>query len=215
MSNLRKLQYLKIMLLHVDVCTGVHNGSIEWEEGGFRSRKNSSKTTLSSHSSLSDCSRRRRSIDSGVSSYSLTVLLLMSIAIVTWVPSTVNRVYALFSPSSTSPYALEVVSGAVLSLQGFWNAVVYTVMSWRARQAMRADAADRPRTSASTSTADLGKHNDQRCGTPAVRTSRPGTSQHQSRRIDRRSSGQGTIEYFSPLNQVDKRGHIKEPACHS
>ncbi len=46
--------------------------------------------------------------------------------LVTWTPSSINRVYTLIHPEAVS-YALNVASAAVLPLQGVWNAVIYTL----------------------------------------------------------------------------------------
>ncbi len=48
--------------------------------------------------------------------------------LVTWTPSSINRVYTLIHPESVS-YALNVASAAVLPLQGVWNAVIYFTTS--------------------------------------------------------------------------------------
>ncbi|KAI9823875.1 MAG: hypothetical protein M1832_002192 [Thelocarpon impressellum] len=44
--------------------------------------------------------------------------------LVTWVPSSVNRVYGLLHPTTFS-FSLNYLSALVLPLQGFWNAVIY------------------------------------------------------------------------------------------
>ncbi|CAK7237772.1 hypothetical protein SBRCBS47491_010125 [Sporothrix bragantina] len=49
--------------------------------------------------------------------------------LVTWTPSSINRVYALVYPSRIS-YGLNIASAAVLPLQGVWNAVIYFSTSW-------------------------------------------------------------------------------------
>lgn len=42
----------------------------------------------------------------------------------TWVPSSINRVYSLIYPSSVS-VSYAYAAGLVLSLMGFWNSVIY------------------------------------------------------------------------------------------
>lgn len=76
-------------------------------------------------------------------SYCYTALLFFIALLVTWVPSTVNRVYTLVSPGSPSPFALDFASGLVLPLQGFWNTVIYIVTSLAACKALAADIHDR------------------------------------------------------------------------
>lgn len=49
--------------------------------------------------------------------------------LVTWIPSSVNRIRGMFY--SDSPYAYNVGTATVLPLQGVWNAVIFFIMSWR------------------------------------------------------------------------------------
>ncbi|CAK7219849.1 hypothetical protein SCUCBS95973_003960 [Sporothrix curviconia] len=49
--------------------------------------------------------------------------------LVTWTPSSINRVYTLVYPARIS-YGLNIASAAVLPLQGVWNAVIYFSTSW-------------------------------------------------------------------------------------
>lgn len=58
------------------------------------------------------------------------VAFLMFVALfIVWVPSTVNRVYALAHPHEIN-FALNLVAAAVLPLQGFWNFAIYVSTSW-------------------------------------------------------------------------------------
>ncbi|KAF4541843.1 G-protein coupled receptor [Lasiodiplodia theobromae] len=58
------------------------------------------------------------------------VAFLMFVALfVVWIPSTVNRVYALANPDNPN-FALNVVAAFVLPLQGFWNCTIYVSTSW-------------------------------------------------------------------------------------
>ncbi|EOD52424.1 putative g-protein coupled receptor protein [Neofusicoccum parvum UCRNP2] len=58
------------------------------------------------------------------------VAFLMFVALfIVWVPSTVNRVYALAKPNETN-FALSVVAAFVLPMQGFWNFSIYVSTSW-------------------------------------------------------------------------------------
>lgn len=57
------------------------------------------------------------------------VAMLFAISIlITWVPSSVNRIYGLRYPKQPS-YALNIGSAIVLPLQGFWNTVIYFTTS--------------------------------------------------------------------------------------
>lgn len=50
--------------------------------------------------------------------------------LVTWTPSSINRVYTLIYPAQAS-YGLNMAAAVVLPLQGVWNAVIYFTTSWR------------------------------------------------------------------------------------
>lgn len=64
-------------------------------------------------------------------SYTFIASLFFVSLLVTWVPSSINRVYSLIHPESVSvEYAYA--AGVVLSLMGFWNSVIYIATSWRA-----------------------------------------------------------------------------------
>lgn len=49
--------------------------------------------------------------------------------LVTWTPSSINRVYSLIYPARTS-YALNLAGAVVLPLQGLWNAIIFAATSW-------------------------------------------------------------------------------------
>ena len=60
--------------------------------------------------------------------YTKVASLFFVSLLVTWVPSSINRVYSLIYPESISvPYAYA--AGIVLSLMGFWNSVIYIATS--------------------------------------------------------------------------------------
>ena len=60
--------------------------------------------------------------------YTKVAILFFVSLLVTWVPSSANRLYALAHPEKFS-VPLTYVAGLVLSLMGFWNAVIYIVTS--------------------------------------------------------------------------------------
>ncbi|KAI1486071.1 hypothetical protein F5X96DRAFT_272010 [Biscogniauxia mediterranea] len=64
-------------------------------------------------------------------SYTKCALLFFTALLVTWVPSSANRVYSVIHVNETS-VPLEIISAVVLPLQGFWNAIIYIVTSWSA-----------------------------------------------------------------------------------
>jgi hypothetical protein len=68
---------------------------------------------------------------SALRSYVRTALLFFVILLVTWVPSSLNRLYSLICTGGAPSYTLSLLSSIVLPLQGFWNAVVFTVIGVR------------------------------------------------------------------------------------
>lgn len=60
--------------------------------------------------------------------YCKCALLFFIALIITWVPSTANRIYNIIEPNNT-PFGIYLAAAAVLPLQGFWNACVYIATS--------------------------------------------------------------------------------------
>lgn len=63
--------------------------------------------------------------------YTKCAILFFTALLVTWIPSSANRVYSIAHGGETV-VVLELLSAVVLPLQGFWNAVIYIVTSWEA-----------------------------------------------------------------------------------
>ncbi|KAJ5099293.1 hypothetical protein N7532_006294, partial [Penicillium argentinense] len=70
--------------------------------------------------------------------YTKYAVLFFVALLVTWVPSTANRVYALVLPDDFS-FGLNFASSFVLPLQGFWNSLIYISISWPAFKALWRD----------------------------------------------------------------------------
>lgn len=64
-------------------------------------------------------------------SYARCAILFFTAILITWLPSSANRVYSVVHPGFAS-VPLEIMSAIVLPLQGFWNAVIYITTSWSA-----------------------------------------------------------------------------------
>jgi hypothetical protein len=64
-------------------------------------------------------------------SYTKVAILFFTAMLVTWIPSTANRLYSIKNPGRIVP-ALEFAAAFVIPLQGFWNAVIYVTTSWKA-----------------------------------------------------------------------------------
>ncbi|KAI8958171.1 family A G protein-coupled receptor-like protein [Daldinia sp. FL1419] len=62
-------------------------------------------------------------------SYSKCAILFFTALLVTWLPSTANRVYSIVNTNDVLA-ALEIMSAIVLPLQGFWNCLIYVATSW-------------------------------------------------------------------------------------
>jgi hypothetical protein len=84
--------------------------------------------------------RPRKSIPSEAANraainYCKCALLFSAAVIVTWVPSTLNRLVTLVHPNHPI-FGLNYASGLVLPLQGFWNAIIYILTSLPACKAL-------------------------------------------------------------------------------
>jgi hypothetical protein len=106
---------------------------------GFDNRKTS--VSHESKPPSTYCDRRpRKSISSSDANraainYCKYALLFFAAMIVTWVPSTLNRLVTLIYP--TDPiFGLTYASSLVLPLQGFWNAIIYICTSLPACKAL-------------------------------------------------------------------------------
>lgn len=64
-------------------------------------------------------------------SYTKCAILFFTALLVTWIPSSANRVYSVVHVNQVS-VPLEYMSAFVLPLQGFWNAIIYIMTSWKA-----------------------------------------------------------------------------------
>ncbi|KAK7745203.1 hypothetical protein SLS62_009832 [Diatrype stigma] len=76
-------------------------------------------------------SKANLDINKAVWSYTKCSLLFFTALLVTWIPSSANRVYSVIYPAQIS-WPLEYLSAVVLPLQGFWNTVIYVSTSWSA-----------------------------------------------------------------------------------
>lgn len=63
-------------------------------------------------------------------SYAKVAILFFTAMLVTWIPSSANRVFSVVHPGKTST-PLEYMSALVLPLQGLWNGLIYAVTSWK------------------------------------------------------------------------------------
>lgn len=75
--------------------------------------------------------RRNYEINNAAWAYAKCSLLFFTALLITWIPSSANRVYSVVKSQEINA-PLEIMSAFVLPLQGFWNALIYTVTSWGA-----------------------------------------------------------------------------------
>lgn len=75
--------------------------------------------------------RRVHEAHNAVWSYTKCAILFFSVLLITWIPSSGNRVYSILNHGEISK-PLFFASAFVLPLQGFWNAIIYVVTSWAA-----------------------------------------------------------------------------------
>lgn len=68
---------------------------------------------------------------SAVWSYTKCALLYFTALLITWIPSTANRVYSVVHDGKTFT-PLAYATAFVLPLQGLWNGIIYIVISWTA-----------------------------------------------------------------------------------
>ena len=109
-------------------------------EGSLRTPMPSSKSPPSSLNCFSDGKvlQKRKLMpasNKAAHSYCKCAMLFFIALLVTWVPSSINRVYSLIHPQDVS-FGLTFTSSLVLPLQGFWNTVIYVVTSFSACKAL-------------------------------------------------------------------------------
>lgn len=85
-------------------------------------------TTTNRVASRPEQKRASMQADSALISYTKVAGLFFIAMMITWIPSSANRVYSVINTDQVS-LALECVSAFVLPLQGFWNALIYATTS--------------------------------------------------------------------------------------
>jgi hypothetical protein len=75
--------------------------------------------------------RRNREANNAIWSYMKCASLFFAALLITWIPSSGNRVYSMINAGDVSK-PLFFASAFVLPLQGFWNAIIYSATSWGA-----------------------------------------------------------------------------------
>lgn len=77
----------------------------------------------------SNASLKLKRLDPVKMAYLRTSFVFGFAVLITWIPSSINRLYSLANKNEIS-FPLSVASGCVLPLQGVWNAIIYFTTSW-------------------------------------------------------------------------------------
>lgn len=77
----------------------------------------------------SNASLKLKRLDPVKMAYLRTSFIFGFAVLITWIPSSINRLYSLTHGDKIS-FPLSVASGCVLPLQGVWNALIYFTTSW-------------------------------------------------------------------------------------
>ncbi|KAM0350088.1 hypothetical protein ACHAPU_003251 [Fusarium lateritium] len=78
----------------------------------------------------SNASLKLKRLDPVKMAYLRTSFIFGFAVLITWIPSSINRLYSLTHADRIS-FSLSVASGCVLPLQGVWNALIYFTTSWK------------------------------------------------------------------------------------
>ncbi len=111
------------------------NGSVE-DGLGKTPAVQIASTTISAAPPAANLQARRRfqrnlEANNATWSYTKCAILFFAVLLITWIPSSGNRVYSMVHHGDVSK-PLFFASAFVLPLQGFWNAIIYIVTSWAA-----------------------------------------------------------------------------------
>ncbi|TQN74691.1 G-protein coupled receptor 1 [Colletotrichum shisoi] len=87
---------------------------------------------------INSARRRNFELNNAAWAYTKCSILFFTVILITWVPSSANRVYSVIHTRKSST-PLEFMSAFVLPLQGFWNALIYVVTSWKACKTLWTD----------------------------------------------------------------------------
>ncbi|KAJ5219746.1 G protein coupled receptor family protein [Penicillium chermesinum] len=71
--------------------------------------------------------------------YARIAFMFFLVLLITWIPTSVNRVYTLVKPNAKN-FGLNYASSFVFPLQGFWNSVIYVISSQSACRRLFSEA---------------------------------------------------------------------------
>lgn len=121
---------------HVPSGFGHYFSSVESPSRGHRKAPSPLKRVVTSAMSAA---RRFAVADPIKRAYLRTSFLFAISVLVTWIPSSMNRIHSWID--GQSPYEYHVATAAVLPLQGLWNAIIFFVTSWNVLQRHRRNTA--------------------------------------------------------------------------
>ncbi|KKA29782.1 hypothetical protein TD95_005190 [Thielaviopsis punctulata] len=87
------------------------------------------RKSQSNRSLVGQLREKVRRLDPVKVAYLRTSFIFAISVLVTWIPSSVNRIHDLVHPEEIH-FGLSVTSAAVLPLQGVWNAIIFFTTSW-------------------------------------------------------------------------------------
>lgn len=103
--------------------------SIYEEQQKQTSTQTATNTTMVSTNADTRPPRRiYQEVNNAAWQYTKCALLFFIVIVITWLPSSANRVYSYIHPGKAN-VTLQFMSATVLPLQGFWNAVIYAFTS--------------------------------------------------------------------------------------
>lgn len=170
---------------------------------------------------MSDSTRRfgakLRHMDPIKLAYLRTSFVFAISILVTWTPSSINRVYTLIYPDKAS-YGLNIAAAVVLPLQGVWNAVIYFTTSWKIfREEMESTRVGKKlfqwlRLNSISIGSDGNGGTRQSGGSLALGSSAPRSEMGRSRRLDDDVHGQDDGEAMEMEMQSPKSTpHVPQP----
>ncbi|RDA94742.1 hypothetical protein CP533_6724 [Ophiocordyceps camponoti-saundersi (nom. inval.)] len=98
---------------------------------GSKTFQQTTSVHVTPHRPPNPARRRHHELNNAAWSYTKCAILFFTAILITWIPSSANRVYSVVHQNEVFA-PLEFMSAFVLPLQGLWNAVIYAVTSWSA-----------------------------------------------------------------------------------
>ncbi|KAJ5806244.1 uncharacterized protein N7503_003846 [Penicillium pulvis] len=118
--------------VEVQITTEIAGESCEVGQDGkfsqYAAFVSSAEHTNANTSNALKSTPKMSSSDAAAWAYTKCAMLFFAALLITWVPSTINRVYTLIAEGKDN-FALCYFEALVLPLQGFWNCIIYITTS--------------------------------------------------------------------------------------